>query len=522
MYNPRLSFKENEKLDSSAQKKQVVIDESTRKLIASDKQLAERGIQVLEKQTETLKELGERQIEACKSVGNTLDQVSNKVNMANSILVWGLSSISNSLLAMESTLQNICAAVENTERAWSYSRYKECLEDYRKGLHSEALSDIMRAIEGSGQYHIGQRDPHFYVLLGSLRLGRIRNTEQNLIDYGKAEDAFLLAVRYAENDYPKEAAEACLNASISAYLNENVERALDHVNKAIILDGTLMEAKFQKAKILCQTGAVNGIFTELLLPTLEYDPTYAVKSATDDDIKKHDRDLNNTIIIARDALRKKALHAKDEVELTMEKSQSAITSLKMIKIGDKILQDKEMQKIKAALKKSGDDFSSETLEGYWRAYHRYVNTVNMYKELVLRHVGSGIGNEHKARAPLDYQISEEERDRINFIEKLPYIFAIIGALLFNCFILFLAFTSNDPDFALSRPFKDHVISNLFVIALDIVVTGISGYIFGGVLGTILAIFYPGKERHFETRKQEVSRTIQEDITKLSMLKKLLT
>lgn len=538
-HDPRLSYIDNVKLDSGAERNRLVINEGIKKMIASDEQLSERGIRASEHQTRVLEEMGERQTEAFDKMRDTLqemssdivyeiERVSDRLDETNFILKWGFSSVVNSLKKMEATLQSVLDAVKNTEKAWSFARYEECLANYKRGLHREALEDITRAIEGSGEYHIGQRDYRFYVLLGFLRLGRIRNAEQGLIDFKKAEESFLLAGRYSEYEYRGEAADAYLNAGVSAYLNGDAKRALEHINKAIALNSSFLEARFQKAKMLCRIGSVDNVFDALLQPVVECDPMYALKAGDDDDIKKYEQSLKKTIQNAANSLREKSLKIKNQILSSLGEAKNVFSKLRVITISGDVLQN--IEDIESSIKKIDAGMKDATLEGYWQGYHAYAEVFNKYKKTLLSQISDILKEENvksmeeNLRKPIvDKHVTYSiKRDKI--ITPI----ARIGGFISGLAIFLVLFSGVSTSVYYNKTWKyavDHSPSfqGLLFLLLFIVLPFISiragRFINKYVLAFVLGLLIPSRDSSYSLKYYRVSDLLRDDTGLILELKK---
>jgi tetratricopeptide (TPR) repeat protein len=366
------SYSNYKKLESDRSIK-LSIDANTQKIIATNEQLAAYGIEAVEKMTESIndeKDAVQQMSENVSNVSYEIRELSDTLNETNIIFAWGFANISISLKNMETTLQGVLEAVEDTDKAWAYAQYDKCLQNIRKGLHKEAIDRIGYAINGLGGTHIGEKENYqFHSLLGSLYRGAINNPDPKLLDEKKAEVEFIAAARYAEHDHKKEAAEAYLNAGISALAQGNPDTALSYVNKAIRLDPSLMEAHFQQGKILCHFNKTGEAFEGPIRKAIAYHPLYAEKAGLDNDIKKYEKELNSLLVDVKEENKKQA----EDIKVNVKEAFSLIKNIK--------LQDQEIKNSTAKILKAAQELiDSGDQQLHTDTFFGVIESKNIYKE----------------------------------------------------------------------------------------------------------------------------------------------
>ena len=220
-----------------------------------------------------------------------MDMIAQEISGLNASFQWGFGQMIAQMGGMNASLQNLIQIAKTPVQTWAYNQFEIARENFRKGLYTNCLKRLDKAINGDQTSAGYEEDWRFHQMIGVVRLGFF-GCETKLIDVAQAEDAFLLAAAYAKVDEPQEAARAFLSAGWSAFVQGNLQRALRHTEQAVALDATLTEALFQAAKIQMASGAPR-LALPLLRKAIDQVPTYVVKAAADGDFRQHEKDVNS-------------------------------------------------------------------------------------------------------------------------------------------------------------------------------------------------------------------------------------
>lgn len=415
------------------------VDSGIQKMIATQEQLTAQGVVVVREHADGVEKnveaIGHLSQDVTYEIRELATNISDKLDETNFVLSWGFANISESLGRMEDTLKSLLESVHDTDRAWAYAQYQKCLENYRKGLHKEAIERIRYAIEGHGHAHIGEKEDYrFHHLLGSLYLGRnIQKPDESVLDAAKAEEEFLAAAYYAEADHKDEAAKAYVNAGISAMLQGEDDRALEHVQKALTYNIHLSEAYFQKAKLLCRLGKEREAFDESLAKAIALHPMYAEKAAVDVDTKKHTKLLEKVISQQISELGVKVREKEKKIQACLDETDSVASKLNSIAISGDVLHARK--RIGDDLKQADVEIQSGTLIGLWTGYQRYSELFDQYKSVVEEYLNKVLDphsvevlkNTH--HVSVDKEIEEVRATRNTFLIASASAMAVILMLI---------------------------------------------------------------------------------------------
>lgn len=288
----------------------------------------------------------------------------------NATFRWGFSEVLLGLGRLGDTLNDLKSLMENRNKIWAYEQYFEARRAFLNGWHRESFDLVQQAIDGYGSNPGYKLEFRFHFLLGQNYLGNRQNHETDIINPEKAEAAFLNAAKYSEHESKSDAAVAYLCASRSAYIQEKIEAALAHAETATQLDPGLGEAVFQKTKLLCRTGDWEDaapIFSALFTS----EPTYAVKAASDPDIRSFVTELNTTIKAATQTLKEKATEKQTIIADEIAQAEKLAGTLEQLDFAP-------LTELQEAAATADKHYESETLVGMRAALDEYTTALKTY------------------------------------------------------------------------------------------------------------------------------------------------
>jgi hypothetical protein len=169
------------------------------------------------------------------AVSDGFFEVKSAVDAQTSIIVDGISGLSQGLVAIENELVNIGRYLANPETTWAYEQYRLARKAADNLLVSEALHLLEIAIDGYGSHPGHKLDYRFHYLKGHCLMGCPPATVSEQLDLDAARDAFELAARYAvlADGETKTKVAICLTKSAwVAYLQGDFAMAEDRFQKA--------------------------------------------------------------------------------------------------------------------------------------------------------------------------------------------------------------------------------------------------------------------------------------------------
>lgn len=256
------------------------------------------------------------------------------------------------------------------------------------------------------------------------------------------EEDFLAAARYSEKDFPKEAALAYLCASRSAYVRGKGELVLGYAKRALELDSNLHKARFQRAKLSCHLG--NWQDAEADFKDLFHNSAlWAVKAADDGDVRRYEKELNNSISFVTRANNERINQARPPLIQALEGFDRAARKLRVLKIH-------KNESVDVMLAEVEWERASGTLSGAHHANKLLTEAKKKYQEWVVETVDNLLDHRVKELGALAIKTCEEiegraevlQQNRARYIEELPgrykkrfvivslTICLIIGAILF--------------------------------------------------------------------------------------------
>lgn len=272
----------------------------------------------------TYEELQREHITATRSISDAVSSgfeqlsfdmqaISSGIAELTSVFEWGFSELLAGVGHINDSLRELVKIAKTPAQTWAYEQFEIARDGFRQGLYEEALEYLNRSIEGYGGNTGYKLEYRFHFLLGTIRLGSFQNNSPSIVDLGEAEKAFLAAAKYARHDQPNEAGRSFLAAGWAAYCQGKIPEAEKLTEQAISLYPELGEAYFQLAKILMHRGDPENALLPLR-KAVELDRNYAIKASSDDDFRRHDKQVNSLI---------QQMHKE-----TREKSKNALVVLK--------------------------------------------------------------------------------------------------------------------------------------------------------------------------------------------------
>ena len=140
------------------------INDQTRSLIGSNKELAERGFKI------TNDALRTGFSELSQSIDDLRESHDENAAMLNATLKEGFRAILMELGPMRQSLQELVRIATTPSQTWAYEQYQIAKDNFQRRLFAEAKESIMRAIDGHGSYVGYKTDFRFHFLLGAIQL----------------------------------------------------------------------------------------------------------------------------------------------------------------------------------------------------------------------------------------------------------------------------------------------------------------------------------------------------------------
>lgn len=232
------------------------------------------------------------------TLSRQMESMAAEVAGLDATLQWGFGQTIAQMGAMNATLQQLLRIAKTPVQTWAYNQFEIARENFRKGLYTNCVKRLEKAMNGDQTSPGYEEEWRFHQMMGVVRLGFI-GCEPQLINVPHAEEAFVLAARYARADEPREAAKALLSAGRSAFVQGKLPEALSYTEQAISLDASLSEAFFQLAKFHMAAGEP-GRALPALRTAMDQAPGYVVQAAADGDFQRHAAELNVFLERARD------------------------------------------------------------------------------------------------------------------------------------------------------------------------------------------------------------------------------
>jgi hypothetical protein len=237
--NTRMTYREH--LEATRFEKLVTpaFDSHARQIIASDEELATRGVRAVEASSERVSNAIGRQTEilegSLNSISDGIDELNSSLGDIASALNAGFSEMILLQGRMADSLEQLVVLVANPSLTWALEQFTLARDEVRRGLFLEAMESIQRAIGGYGSNAGYKTEFRFHGLLGVLQLGEFEDHPLEIVDPKAAEASFLYAAKLCQKDEPIECAKMFRLASRAAYLDKNANLALQHAKNAEIM-----------------------------------------------------------------------------------------------------------------------------------------------------------------------------------------------------------------------------------------------------------------------------------------------
>jgi tetratricopeptide (TPR) repeat protein len=217
-----------------------------------------------------------------------LEKIENTLDVLNSNIVSGFQALFVKLDELDASLAHIGRGIDTLVeitrtpiQTWSFNLYENARDAMRRKLFPEALDAIRIAINGN-EFQPGYKtDYRFHHLVGVLLLGIPGEPESHaLVDLNSAEQAFLLAARYAHHDNKPEAAQALVGAGKTAYAKGQLPDAHKYYLDALKCDPRCGEAYYQLARLSVDANAVDSI-RHFLCEAFNIHWSFAMRASSD-------------------------------------------------------------------------------------------------------------------------------------------------------------------------------------------------------------------------------------------------
>lgn len=203
--------------------------------------------------------------------------------------LWGNGLALAGIPGMNDPIDNLLQGCTTAAQTRAYEQFEVAREAFRRGLHAECLESLSSSINGDSDGAGYKLEWRFHHLFGVIRLGFF-GCDPDLVSPPDAEQAFVLAARYARPTAPTQAATAMLAAAWSSYVDGRLPDAIRHSGDAVGLDGALTEAVFHLAKFHA-AAASPELAMPLLRKAISDESAYAVKAAADPDFQNHEGEM---------------------------------------------------------------------------------------------------------------------------------------------------------------------------------------------------------------------------------------
>jgi len=198
---------------------------------------------------------------------------------------WGLADCIATIGHMHENLNLLIEKLDSPVQILAYNHFEKAREAFKAKQYSFALEEINKAINGDQTSSGFQAEWRFYILQGVIYLG-FYDSDIELVDLEKAEDAFTHAALFAQAEYRSASALAYMTAGWAVYCQGKIAQAIEYTKKALDQDPKLYEADFLMAKYHLASGNVPTAF-EFLTSAIRFDVFYALKAAGDNDFHEH-------------------------------------------------------------------------------------------------------------------------------------------------------------------------------------------------------------------------------------------
>lgn len=287
------------------------ISSSSKAIIATNKELAERNVSVLQSASAQM-------AKGFEQISLKMGGVEDQLREINHLFHWGFSEMLVEMGHIKDSLKELLRVVSSPDQTWAYEQFNIARDAFRKELYDDALVYVKKAILGDERKPGYPLEFRFHFFHGILRLGSFKNTDKKVINLSEAEEAFLIAAKYAKFDYKAEAARALLSAGWAAYCQGKLSEAKKYTTLAIECNPELTEAYFQKAKIKMSQDKPQEAIPYLKTAIIK-NPNYAIYAASDNDFLKYESYVNKLLTELKNAEEKFVSSALNQLSNQFEK-----------------------------------------------------------------------------------------------------------------------------------------------------------------------------------------------------------
>ena len=419
------------------------IDTQTKDLVATNEQLRERGIEVIQEgldQTFSLLSQGltvlshglEGISDGIERVSGELEEVRASVKEGTRIvtatLQWGFSELLLSFGGLQDSLQQLMATARTPSQTWAYEQFEIARDEFERQLYDEALESLRRAIQGHGSNAGYKTEYRFHFLLGTIRLGSYRNSRPEIVDPAEAESAFVNAARYAELKHPEDAARALTNAGRAAFVQKKFSKALDYTRRALSLSPRYALAHYQIARVCCVDNNVNA-GAKALLDAIIIDPELSISASGEAEFILDRHMLTNVIGVATEHFVKLATERFKTFEFAIQRFSDYVFQ----GVSVHQLMKEEIASLRRTRDEAVKALKTRTLLGAVKAIEilesqegRFTVLFNQYKEIFAKVLSSA--REHNI-SPEENQGKHIISERSLSLRSTAYaLFMVLGAI----------------------------------------------------------------------------------------------
>ena len=223
-----------------------------------------------------------------------LDRIVDSLDVINSNIVSGFQALfvkfdelGESLAHIGQGVDKLVEIARTPVQTWALNQYEIACDAVRRKLFPEALEALRLAVDGNGQQTGYKTDFRFHQLRGILLLGIPGEPDTiDLVDLKAAEQAFLLAARYAQHDHKTEAAQGLVGAGKAAYADGRPFDANKHNFGAVKLDPRCGEANYQLARLAVEASSPDAM-QHFLEAAFDIHWSFAIRAGADVQFSEH-------------------------------------------------------------------------------------------------------------------------------------------------------------------------------------------------------------------------------------------
>ena len=197
----------------------------------------------------------ELQTSKLSEVNFNLEAIGREMHNLTSLLDWRLAKITKLLSGMELSLKQLVEIAKTPSQTWAAEQFDIARDAYSNGLYEEALTYIENAISGTGSQTGYIMDHRYHFLKARVLFGNGNRHAHKLVDFTKAEQAFLKAERYSRIGSDK--AMSLCGAALSACGQSKDGVAIAHLNSAKKKDPAHAETRYLLSKLHFKNGDID-------------------------------------------------------------------------------------------------------------------------------------------------------------------------------------------------------------------------------------------------------------------------